>query len=112
MQTVSILGGTSEREFQERIVATKEKASKTINDIRNDLTKMEKLKADALKKVEEMRRSSEEKLEKLEHKAANSKDLATESRHRINVDLEQAKRDIQQKYADMKARISAAIIPQ
>ncbi len=106
------MGGTSEREFSERIVATKEKASKTINDIRNDLTKMEKLKADALKKVEEMRRSSEEKLEKLERETAKSKDLATESRNRINADLEQAKRDIQQKYADMKARISAAIIPQ
>jgi len=106
------LGGTSEREFLEKIVQNKERVSKIINEVRNDFAKMEKLKADALKKVEEMRRSAEENLEKLERNATKEKDLVPESRRRISTEIVQARKEIQQKYEDMKARISAAIVPE
>jgi len=65
-----------------------------------------------LKKVEEMRRSSEEKLEKLEQNAAKNKDIVPESRRRISTEIVQARKEIQQKYDDMKSRISAAIVPE
>jgi hypothetical protein len=112
IQMVICLGGTSEREFLEKIVQTKEKASKMVNEVRNDFVKMEKLKADALKKVEEMLRSAEEKLEKLERNAAKSADLVPESRHRISAEIVQAKREVQKKYEEMKARVAAAIVPE
>jgi len=105
------LGGTSEREFLEKVIEAKQNASKAVNDIRNDFAKMEKLKADSLKKIEEMRRSAEEKLEKLEVKAAKSEDIVTESRRRINMEIMQAKNEILQKYDEIKTRISASILP-
>jgi hypothetical protein len=52
------MGGTSEREFVERICKVREKSGKTADDVRNDFAKMEKLKAESLKKTEEMRRTS------------------------------------------------------
>ncbi len=106
------MGGTSEREFMEKIVQTRERASKIINEVRNDFVKMEKLKVDALKKIEEMRRSAEENLEKLERNAIKSKDLVPESRERISLEVKRSHKDVQLKYEDMKARVSAAIIPE
>jgi hypothetical protein len=109
---VIVVGGTSEREFIEKIVQTKKKASERVTEVRNDFAKMQKLKADALKKVEEMRRSAEANLEKLEQKAAKEKDLVPESRHRITVEIVQAKKEIQQKYDETKSRISGSIVPE
>jgi len=105
------MGGTSEREFMEKIVQTKEKVSKVVNEVRDDFTKMEKIKADSLKKVEEMRHSAEEKLEKLEREAAKEKDLAPESRHRVSAEIVQAREEVQRKYDETKGRIAAAIVP-
>ena len=105
------VGGPSEREFSEKVVKIKEKASKMANEIRDDFAKMEKLKAESLKKNEEMRRSAEELLEKLERESAKDKDLVPESRLRISEEIEQAKSVIQQKYNEFKARISASIMP-
>ena len=106
------LGGTSEREFMEKIVKTKEKASKMANEVRNDFTKMQKLKADALKKVEELLRSGEENLGKIDRDAAKSQDLVPESRRRLSAEIVQARREIRQKYEDMKARVTASIVPE
>jgi F0F1-type ATP synthase membrane subunit b/b' len=106
------VGGTSEREFFGKIVKTKGRASKMVNDVRSDFAKMQKLKAESLKKIEEMRRSAEANLEKLEREAAKSKDLVPESRKRITVEIVQSKKEIQQKYEDFKARISASIVPE
>ncbi len=105
------MGGTSEREFLEKVVKIKEKASKLANEVRDDFAKMEKLKAESLKKIEEMRRSAEENLEKLDQDSAKSKDLAFESRQRLMQELEMAKNQIQQKYTELKDRISASIMP-
>ncbi len=106
-----MLGGTSEREFLGKVVQTKDRVSKIVNEVRNDFAKMEKLKADAIKKVEEMRRSAEEKLDKIERNATKDKDLVPESRRRISTEIVQARNTVQQKYNEMKARISAAIVP-
>ncbi len=105
------LGGTSEREFSERIVKIKEKASKIVNEVRGDFAEMEELKAESLKKIEEMRRSAEENLEKIDRESAKSKDLAFESRQRLVQELEAAKSQVQQKYNELKDRISASIMP-
>ncbi len=105
------MGGPSERDFLEKVVKIKEKASKTANEVRDDFAKMEKLKAESLKKVEEMRRSAEENLEKLEQETAKSADIVPESRYRINEEIRRAKNLIQGKYSELKARISASIMP-
>ena len=44
------MGGTSEREFLEKIGNIKAKSSKRVADVKNDFAKMQKMKADSLKK--------------------------------------------------------------
>ena len=59
----------------------------------------------------EMRRSAEDNLEKLEHEAAKSKDIAAESRERINDAVREARDQVQDKYRDLKKRITDSIMP-
>ena len=102
----------SEREFMDKIRKVKEKSSKTADDVRSDFAKMEKLKAESLKKSEEMRHTSEQDLERLEREIAKDKDLAPESKQRLSVELNIAKNETQQEYTQLKTRISRAIVPE
>ena len=101
----------TEREFLERLEKIKEKSIKTAKDIKNDFTRIEEIKADALKKTEEMRRTGEKVVESLEQELIKAKDLAPESRQRIETQVKNVKADISEKYSELKARISKAITP-
>jgi NAD+--asparagine ADP-ribosyltransferase len=105
------LGGTSEREYIEKMSKIKEKILKTEKDVKNDFEKIEKIKLGTLKKNEEMRRSAENDLEKVEKDILKSKDLATESRQRLNSEIAVLKSEIGQRYTELKTQISKAIEP-
>jgi len=105
------LGGTSEREYTEKMSKIKEKILKTEKDVKNDFAKIEKIKLDTLKKTEEMRRSAENDLEKVEKDILKSKDLATESKQRLNSEIAVLKSEIGQRYTELKTQISKAIEP-
>jgi len=106
------LGGPSEREFMEKFGKIREKLLKTENDIKADFAKMEKIKADGLKKTEEMRSDVEKEVAKMEAEVMKSKDLAAESVPRLRTEITTMRSEIQQKYENLKDRISAAIVPQ
>ena len=105
------MGGTSEREYIEKMSKIKEKILKTEKGVKNDFAKIEKIKLDTLKKTEEMRRSAENDLEKVEKDILKSKDLATESRQRLNSEIAVLKSEIGQRYTELKTQISKAIEP-
>ena len=105
------MGGTSEREYVEKMSKIKEKILKTEKDVKNDFAKIEKIKLDRLKKTEEMRRSAENDLEKVEKDVLKSEDLATESRRRLNSEIAVLKSEIGQRYTELKTQISKAIEP-
>jgi hypothetical protein len=105
------MGGDSERNFSENVVKVKVKASKKVNEIKDDFAEMQKLKAEALKKVEEMVQEAEKDLEKLEQKIAKSGDLVFESKKRLNSELSKARNKIKQKYIELKGQIVASIVP-
>jgi len=105
------MGGASEREYLEKIRKIKEKMIKTEKDINNEFAKIEKIKFDTLKKTEDMRRSAEQDLEKVEKDMVKSQDLAAESRQRLDSEIASLKSDIGRRYTDLKARISKAIAP-
>jgi NAD+--asparagine ADP-ribosyltransferase len=105
------MGGTSEREYAEKVSKIKEKILKTEKDVKNDFAKIEQIKLDTLKKTEEMRRSAENDLEKVEKDILKSKDLATESRQRLNSEIAVLKSEIGQRYTELKTQISKAIEP-
>jgi len=69
------MGGTSEREYRDKLNKTREKLSKRKN-VRKTFAKIEKMKLEALKKSEEMRRSVEHDPDKIERDVARSKDLS------------------------------------
>jgi succinyl-CoA synthetase alpha subunit len=106
------LGGTSEREFSESIVKVKANSSKTVSKVKGDFAKMQKLKADALKKVEEMMHNAETDLEKLEQKIVKSQDLVSESKGRLNAEITTTRAQIKQKYTELKGSIAASIVPE
>ena len=83
--------GDSERELSESIIKVKAKSSKTVSEVKDDFAKMQKLKAESLKKVEEMLQYAEKDLEKLEQKIAKSGDLASESKWRLNSEITAAR---------------------
>lgn len=105
------MGGTSEREFLDKISNIKAKSSKREDDVKNDFAKMQKLKAESLKKTEEMLQSAEHELDKLEQEVLKSKDLVSESKPRLDAEIKAAKEHIKEKYDDLKKRVLAAIIP-
>ena len=106
------MGGTSEREFLEKINSIRGKSSKKAADVKSDFAKMQKLKADSLKKTEEMMQRAEHDLEKLEHEILKNKDLVAESRPRLYAEIKDAREHIRQKYVDLKKRVLAAIVPE
>ena len=105
------MGNASERECMEKIVNVKTKSSKKTAEIKSDFAKMQKLKAESLKKTEEMMHNAEHDLEKMEQDITKNKDLAPESRQRLGYEIEGAKRQIKEKYLELKKSLAAAIIP-
>jgi DNA-binding ferritin-like protein len=106
------LGGTSEREFSESIARVKGKSNKTASKVKSDFVKMQKLKAESLKKVEEMMRSAEKDLERLEQRITKSQDVVYESKGRLNAEIMATRSQIKQKYTELKSSIAASIVPE
>jgi hypothetical protein len=104
--------GDTEHEFLEKIISIKTKSSKKVTEVKDDFGKMQKLKAESLRKTEEMMRAAEHDLDKIEQDIVKSKDLASESRSRLRAELKEAKEQTTQKYTELKKRISAAIVPE
>ncbi len=72
---------------------------------------MQKLKAESLKKTEEMNEAAMRDLEKLEQDVSKSRDLAPESKPRLNSEIAAARVQIKQKYDELKMSITAEIVP-
>ena len=105
------MGGTSEREFMKKICKMREKMSKKSQGIRKEFIKLEKTKANLLKKTEEQRSNLESELEKVGGKIYRSKDLAPESKRRLYSETNSLKSETKQVYFELKTRIAETYIP-
>jgi biopolymer transport protein ExbB/TolQ len=105
------MGGTSEREFMEKLRKMHERFSKRTKDIRKEVAKIERIKVDALQKIEEMRRSADHEMSKIERKVQKSKDLAPESKQRLNSEMTVLKHEIEDDYAQLRTQIAETIAP-
>jgi hypothetical protein len=97
--------GDSEREYFEKISKTKFNSSKKVTEVLDIFGKSQKLKAESLKKTEEMMTEASGDLEKLERDKAKNQDLSGESQKRLNEEISAARLNIRQKYDELKARI-------
>ena len=97
--------GDSEQHYLEKISKTKFNSSKKVTKILDVFGESQKLKAESLKKTEEMMTKAASDLEKLERDKAKNKDLSAESQRKLNEEIAIARNQIRQKYDELKARI-------
>jgi len=97
--------GDSEQQLLEKISNTKFNSSKKVTKILDVFGESQKLKAESLKKTEEMMTKAASDLEKLERDKAKNKDLSAESQKKLNEEIAIARNQIRQKYDELKARI-------
>jgi uncharacterized protein YoxC len=105
------MGALTERESKEKLDRIREKMNSKTKDIRSEFAKLEKTKADLLRKTEEARHDVEREIDKMDKDIAKSKDLAPESKRRLDTEIRFLKGEIEQKYLDLKTRIAEAIVP-
>jgi uncharacterized coiled-coil DUF342 family protein len=105
------MGGLSESDYKEKLNKTRESMHRKIKDVRNNFAKIEKMKVEALKKADELRHSADHEIDKMEGEITKSKDLAPESKNRLHSEIDILRREIGEKYTELKARISETMIP-
>lgn len=105
------MGNPSEREYREKLSKIREKLNNRAKDVRGDYAKIEKMKLEALKKSEELKRSAEHDIEKMERDITKSKDLAPESKQRLRSEIVLLRNEIREKYGELKVQISKTLIP-
>ena len=105
------MGGTSEREFRQKISKMRENVNKKYQGTKKEFINLGKAKANLLKKTEEDRNKIVRDLDKMERKIYGSKDLAPESKRRLYAETNSLKLEIQNVYVDLKTRISETLIP-
>ena len=91
--------------YLEKISKTKFNSSKKVTEVLDVFGKSQKLKAESLKKTEEMMTDASSDLEKLERDKTKNKDLSAESQKKINEEIAAARSQIRQKYDELKTRI-------
>jgi hypothetical protein len=96
----------SEREFSEKIAKIKLKSSEKVTEILEHFGKAQKMKAESLKKNEEMMTSAASDLEKLERDMAKKEELSSESKNTLNNEITATRNQIKQKYDELRSRIS------
>ena len=105
------MGGTSEREYSEKANKIREKLHKGVKDARDRFADIEKIKVEALKKTEDLKRSADQEVAKIEIEIGKSKDLALESKERLRTEINSLKNEVEEKYIELKKRISETITP-
>ena len=105
------MGSTSEREYRRKMNKIQEKLNKRAKDVRNNVSKIEKIKLDALKKAEDMRRSIDKEIDKIERDIVKSKDLAPESKQRLHSEIVLLKNKTEDNDAKLRRKIDETIVP-
>lgn len=103
------MGGSSEREYIEKMSRVKEKINKRLGDVKKHFEKIEKAKVDLLKKTKEMKHDAEREILKMENEIAKSKDLAPESKRRLRIEINALKSEVLKRCSEAETRIAEAI---
>jgi hypothetical protein len=101
----------SEREYNDKIGKVKENIGKKTNDVAGHFDNMHKQKSEAIKKTEDMLKDSKNALVKMEKKINVDKDLAPESRERLDKEIAVTREELQAKYEAINQCLSDVDIP-
>lgn len=105
------MGGPSEREYTEKLNKIKQNLNKKLEDVKKQFEKIEKAKVDLLKKTKEIKHDTEHEILKIEKDITNSKDLAPESKNRLRLEIDNLKRENQERCSTLEKQIAEAIKP-
>jgi bisphosphoglycerate-dependent phosphoglycerate mutase len=86
-------------------------ANNGVKNIREKFAKIQQIRAEILKKTEELKRSIYHDMDKMEIEITKSKDLAIESKERLRSEIFALKNEVEEKYADLKRRVSEVTVP-
>lgn len=100
------MGGLSESACRNNLNKIREKMSKKGKDVKDKFVKIEKIKADLLKKTEEIRLNTEHEIDKIDVDVVKSKNLGPESKKKLHSEINILKREMKKKYIELKTRIS------
>jgi uncharacterized coiled-coil DUF342 family protein len=104
------MGQASEYEHRKKLNRIREDTNKRVNDVRDHFAKIEKVKTEALKKTEEIRRSAEKDMTKLEEEIAKS-DLTSEVKKTLTSDIALLRKEIEDRATELRTRLTAIAIP-
>jgi uncharacterized protein (DUF885 family) len=104
------MGQASEYEHRKKLNRIREDTNKRVNDVRDHFVKIEKVKTEALKKTEEIRRSAEKDMTKLEQEIAKS-DLTAEVKKALTSDIALLRKEIEDRATELRTRLTAIAIP-
>lgn len=103
------MGGPSERDYREKLDKIKQKLDKKARDIKSEFEKIEKAKVDLLKKTKSMKHDTEREIAKVEEEIAKSKDLAPESKSRLQLEIDNLKGEVRRRYSELEMRITETL---
>jgi uncharacterized coiled-coil DUF342 family protein len=104
------MGQASEYEHRKKLNRIREDTNKRVNDVRDHFAKIEKVKTEALKKTEEIRRSAEKDMKKLEEEIAKS-DLTAEVKKTLISDIALLRKEIEDRANELRTRLTAIAVP-
>jgi uncharacterized coiled-coil DUF342 family protein len=104
------VGQSSEFEHRKKLNKIREAMNKRVKDVRDHFAKIEKVKLDALKRTEEMKRSAQQDIVKLEAEIAKS-DLTSDVKKALSSDIATLRKEIEDRTAELKTRIGGTVIP-
>ena len=99
----------SEYEHRKKLNKIREDTNKRVKDVRDHFAKIESVKTEALKKTEEMRRSAEKDITRLEEDIAKS-GLTEDVKRTIASDIALLRKEIEDKATEFRSRLTAIAI--
>jgi len=104
------MGLSSDYEQRKKLNKIRESVNNRVKDVREHFAKIEKVKVEALKKTEEMKRSAENDLRKLEEDLAKS-GLTPELKKTLEADINALRKEIEDKSSELRTRLYGTVIP-
>jgi uncharacterized coiled-coil DUF342 family protein len=100
----------SEYEHRKKLNKIREDTNKRVKDVRDHFAKIEKVKTEALKKTEEIRRSAQKDITRLEEDIAKS-GLTEDVKKTLASDIALLRKEIEDRATELRSRLTAIVIP-
>jgi uncharacterized coiled-coil DUF342 family protein len=100
----------SEYEHRKKLNKIREDTNKRVKDVRDHFAKIERVKTEALKKTEEIRRSAQKDITRLEEDIAKS-GLTDDVKKTLASDIAMLRKEIEDRAAELRSRLTAIVIP-